>query len=521
MIKIVKNKSFILLIVFFLFSNFVIAQKKITILHTNNINGALENCLCEGHPYGSLEKIKVEVDKIRRETKNLLLLDGGDMLSPFGNVVKDSFAVAIIKMLGYDAITIGDQEFSNGVGFLENNVKKSGLPLISANVSINGTNPFQVYVIKNIGSVNIGIIGVLAPKAFSFFPADKIKGVQAQDYKTTITSSIEKVRGKVDLIVLLSHLGYETDEEVAKTFSDINVIVGGHTQSALEKPVKIGNAIIVQAGNDGYYLGRLDIELDAQNKIQNYNGKLITMDISLPNDAEVLKFVKAYNFREVQKSVARGGYIQSIPAKYVIAENSECAKCHALEHSEWEETLHAKSIDSIVKKGRAKELKCVSCHVSGFGRIDGFFNKNITKGLGSVNCTECHYTYSEHLKNPSKVSVEKVTESLCVRCHDSANDPDFNFAKLVNLVNHPKSVAMKEKDKIAVKSVSKTKQIENITNFSEGKVHIVENGETLSLIAKRIYGDYGKWKVIYEANKSKINNPNLIYPKQELTIPLP
>jgi len=90
---------------------------EITLLHSNSSNGVLENCRCPEHPLGALEKRLALIKEIRKSRDHILLLDSGDLLSSIGNSIKDSLAVKAIDLMDYDAITIGDQEFSNGVDF--------------------------------------------------------------------------------------------------------------------------------------------------------------------------------------------------------------------------------------------------------------------------------------------------------------------------------------------------------------------------------------------------------------------
>ena len=86
----------------------VSAETEISILYTNNTNGALENCLCPGKAYGSLEKRVLFIREWFEDNPNSLLLDAGDFLSPTRNALKDSIAFRIYEMMAYDAIGLGD-----------------------------------------------------------------------------------------------------------------------------------------------------------------------------------------------------------------------------------------------------------------------------------------------------------------------------------------------------------------------------------------------------------------------------
>ena len=419
---------FILLIFYSLLS----AQTKITILHTNNLNSTLENCICPDHPFGSIEKIKPLVDKIRNKEKNVLLLDAGDILSPFGDTHKDKTMLSALPYLKYDAITVGDQDFLNGMTFFKNNFIKKNYPLISANLSINA----PPYIVKEFSKVKIGIIGITAPTAFNFFPEDKRNEIAVGDVDKNIEKALDELRSKTDIIILLSHSGLDEDKKIAAKYPEINLIVGGHSQNVLKDGEKIGNTLIAQAGGDGYYLGRVDIIVNRNRKISGMSARLIPIGIELKNDAQIASIVKKYDFSFIEKAVKSQKLIKPIARSYYIGEAERCKKCHTKEYAAWEKSAHARSWQSLVNDKKTKSLKCVSCHVSGFGRLEGFINVNITPAMKNVSCTDCHYTAENHFKKKDKNSVQKINRNTCIRCHDKENDTEFNFKEALLQVKH-------------------------------------------------------------------------------------
>jgi 5'-nucleotidase/UDP-sugar diphosphatase len=96
-----------------------------------------------------------------------------------------------------------------------------------------------------------------------------------------------------DYIILLSHSGLNKDRELAKEFPGINLIIGGHSQDHLTEPVKVGNALIVQAGESGYYQGVLQL-LFKNKKVSSYNDQLVLLDSHIKNDPEILKIISEY-----------------------------------------------------------------------------------------------------------------------------------------------------------------------------------------------------------------------------------
>ena len=113
-----------------------------------------------------------------------------------------------------------------------------------------------------------------------------------------------------------------------------------------------------------------------------------------------------------------------------------CGTCHNTRFEPWHKGKHANAYHISVKKKKTKILKCVSCYVTGFGRRDGYINENLTAGLCSVNCTECHLTFKEHLTNNTKAGVRPLNEETCARCHNHEHDPGFNYNKALQQIHH-------------------------------------------------------------------------------------
>ncbi len=470
---------------------------KITLLHSNSSNGVLENCGCPEHPLGALEKRLALIKDIRESNEHVLLLDSGDLLSAVGNSIKDSLALISINLMDYDAITFGDQEFSNGVDFFRRLVNIGKIPFVSSNVAVQGQSLAPPYRIFNVGGIRAAVIGVTSPSVFMLFPVDKKIGVEVTDPDLVLQDIISEVEGKSDLIILLSHSGYDEDLELAAKYPSIDIIVGGHSQTLLEEPTKVGKTLIVQAGQSGFFLGELNLILDSSGKILSYEWRLIPLTLELPDDPEILALIREYN-----QIVAAGGmrqvpvYLPVLGSKFAVLASDDCKDCHINEYNAWKKDDHSFAFKTIVDARKTKDSECLSCHTSGFGRDDGFTSYASTAHLINVNCTECHLTSREHFDNPSETPVEKIIEATCTRCHTATNSPEFVYANYFLKTNHTVKVSYDDK------------------NF-----HIVEKGESLSIIALNRWGEMSMWSDIYRLNRNEVSDPDLIYPGQRLTIP--
>ena len=429
--------SFFTLFVVLLLIPFRVQAVDIYLLHTNNTNGALENCLCPGKSYGSLEKRIHYIRDWLKDHPNSILVDAGDFLSSTRRALKDSIAFRGYEMMPYDAVALGDQEFFRGIPFLSGLMEDSDLPFVASNLQQPQLPNLQSEILIERNGITFGIFSVLDPSIFRFYPKSVSEVVDFLSYEEVATRQAAALSEKADVVVMLSHLGIEKDRELAASVEEIDVIVGGHTQTILQEPEKIGNTLIVQAGKDGYYVGELKLTFDEEKELQSYSGKLIPMDISMPNDPVMVNMIIEYNRLKRQRLSRWVERISPVPAEYIVAPAAKCGTCHPDKLEHWLTTAHAASFTTLENEHKHKSPDCLSCHTTGFGRDDGYLNYNITAGFKRVNCTECHYVAAEHLKKPFLSKIGIPSEVACLRCHDQKNSPSFEFAAFTERIRHP------------------------------------------------------------------------------------
>ncbi|MFC4722135.1 bifunctional metallophosphatase/5'-nucleotidase [Geojedonia litorea] len=267
-------------------------DKKITILHTNDVHSHID-------PFGPEDGLNANkggvarratlVEAIRQENPNTLLLDAGDIFqgTPYFNYFGGELEFKLMSMLKYDAATIGNHDFDNGIDGLYAQLPHAKFELISANYDFSNTvmnTHVKPYRIFNRDGIKIGIFGL----------GIKLDGlVDKRMYKETVyldpveiaqdMSRTLKEDEHCDLIICLSHLGYHytnapnnpSDLNLAKATKNIDLIIGGHTHTFLKKPTVVKNiedknVLVNQVGCYGINLGRIDFYFDSdKNKAAN------------------------------------------------------------------------------------------------------------------------------------------------------------------------------------------------------------------------------------------------------------
>ena len=262
--------------------------KKITILHTNDVHSHIEPFSSEHSEFpnqGGFERRSTLVNSIRNNNPNTLLFDAGDIFqgTPYFNFFNGELEFKLMSLLKYDAVTIGNHDFDNGITGLYEQMPKASFDFLISNYDFSNTvleGKTKNYKIYNKSGIKIGVFGL----------GIELEGLVTKElYKETkylnpieISRDISnklKFEENCDLIICLSHLGYKynnlpdriCDYNLAKKSNHIDLIIGGHTHTFMNKPIVLKNekgsdVIINQVGCFGLYLGQIDFFFDRYNK---------------------------------------------------------------------------------------------------------------------------------------------------------------------------------------------------------------------------------------------------------------
>ncbi len=264
-------------------------KKHITILHTNDVHSHIDPFPKSHSSFpnlGGLARRASLVEKIRRENLNTLLLDAGDIFqgTPYFNFYGGELEFKLMSLLKYDAATIGNHDFDNGIDGLYAQLPHANFELLSANYNFSNTimnghvKPYKIYTLNNF---KIGIYGLgIALKDLVIKKLYKeTQYLDPYELATDIETEL-KEEGKCDLVICLSHLGHNyksenrpDDLKLASKTRYTNLIIGGHTHTFLDKPTVTKNArgnnvLVNQVGCYGINLGRIDFYFDYQKNLK-------------------------------------------------------------------------------------------------------------------------------------------------------------------------------------------------------------------------------------------------------------
>jgi len=237
-------------------SGWIFSQEKtLYILHTNNTNGALENCYCPDHPFGAVEKRTVFISEFLNKHSNVILLDAGDIFTMTHQAFKDSLMAEAYRLLPYDAVLPGDQELMMDPNEINRLFDKMGIHVVATNITVADIEGLLVSHIVERDGLKIAILGIMDPYAVKYYSPELKNHIQLEDPIVAVKKTMKKLTDQVDIFVLLTHQGADLDYEIAEKIDGLHLVVGSHSQSAIEKPEEVNGTLIVQAGKEGYYDG--------------------------------------------------------------------------------------------------------------------------------------------------------------------------------------------------------------------------------------------------------------------------
>jgi len=270
-----------------------IGLKQLTILHTNDMHSHI-------HPFdsgrnkgvGGMAQRATIIKKIREEGNQVLLLDAGDIFqgTPYFNVYGGELEFKLMSEMAYDASTIGNHDFDNGLDGLVRQLPHSKFPFIVSNYDFSDTEMdgnYLKYKVFNKSGIKVGVFGIgielegLVPKKLYGNTLHENPIRKANYYSSFLKNSLG-----CDLVICLSHLGYKykgnkmSDKILASSTNNIDLIIGGHTHTFLNNPEIVENSDkklvqIAQVGWAGINIGRIDYLFDQKMCVKNFKGNSI------------------------------------------------------------------------------------------------------------------------------------------------------------------------------------------------------------------------------------------------------
>ena len=287
-------------------TNVINRYKKLVLLHSNDMHGDFLAEDVDDKLVGGVSMLSGYINKVREEEPNTLYCIAGDMFR--GSVIDSDYrgisTIEIMNMLAPDVVTLGNHETDYGISHLLFIEKCANFPIINANmhIKINNARLFSPYKIIEIDGMKILFIGILTEEVLAQTKGDGLVGTfvdveEAAKEVGRICNAHNAV--DIDFTVLLTHIGFEEDKKLAALLDPafgVDVIIGGHSHTFIEKPAKVNDILIVQAGTGTDQIGRFDITVDTlHNCVADYKWRTVPIDSKhCPRDEKLESILTKY-----------------------------------------------------------------------------------------------------------------------------------------------------------------------------------------------------------------------------------
>ncbi len=383
---------------------------------------------------------------------NVILLDTGDLLfsresvqnpnaKKIGNLKADLYMKAY-NLMGYDAFTPGELDFSFGMGDLLKMSQQANFPILAANlVSAKSDEPvFKPYVIKEVQGMKVGIFGLISNRFSLGGPPEEKGKFKITDPAEAGKKAVKALKKQCRVIVALAHMEPDDEKMLVDKVRGIHFMINGHLTHPQAEPQLVKHTQIFTAGARGEFLGQVDLFRKKKRKLYS-RYQLIPLKADYNEKAEVQVLVAQYK-EELQcalqtparAELAKGPTASremAVPTLFSFVGGKGCAECHPREQEHWATTAHARAYQTLVEKNKTSDPSCLACHTTGFGSP-----REAGARFENVQCEACHGPAEDH-PNPRKELAE-ADEHECRQCHNPTNSPNFDYDKYVQKILHPK-----------------------------------------------------------------------------------
>lgn len=442
------------------------SPKNLALLFSHNISGETHPCGCRNFPLGGLPQVAGLFANLS-STSEVFYVDTGDTFFPSSVIpasMQDSLTFAANNLaLGLDQLGLkyfvpGDQDFALGWDFLKQLSTKRKFEFLISNLKDETVIKHKRYAVIERGPSKIFLLGFVAPDVFNNPSlAEMFLGVNA-----TLPQLIEELKkvgyepqNAYHRLVVLSHAGFDPDEELASKFPNIDWIIGAHSQSFLRFSRDVGTTKIVQTLSKNHYVGDIAIDTNARKNSDTYTLHEIRDELEKnlspnPFRAFIDQHKSKMNDIQMQEQARMGGdTVVKIANTKKYKNPVSCLECHKAQSEFWQGTPHSIAYTTLMNVKEQNNLQCIKCHSLGLGDPKGFTNaKNMVsfKNKPIIDYWNQVHAMSSNIKSVRELEssqirviaqkwadIDKKSEVKhnfanvqCLNCHGIHDEHPFN-----------------------------------------------------------------------------------------------
>lgn len=415
---------------------FALGAPDVVLLVSGGDNGMLEVCDCPGKMPGGLSRRSGLAISYRAAFPHVFMIDQGNGFTRGGDTLFNDFHTHGLRKIGYDAVVLGDNEwsvqgtrlqtiFTQGVmAYLSTTVQEKAPPADKKPL------PLVPFVAKQLGAVKLAVVSDLREEWKPMIPRTRL-GELAFD-KAALAAQVDRLHKEGWFVVVVCHGDKAALDQTVASCPEADLFIRGQRAEALKTLDTVaGKPLVTVWGHE--YVGALALKLTPEGKLDKAEYRRETVGPEWPIDERLLQ-----TYRDYCEVAMRALLAEKPKPGPVFFASRQCGTCHKTQYANWQPSKHAEAYKTLVREKRTDDPACLSCHTTGLGTIKGFITPEKTPMLAGVNCQDCHaMDAAAHLKIP-KAYPKPVTDATCRVCHTEVTDPTFDFAKRAKEYHCPK-----------------------------------------------------------------------------------
>jgi hypothetical protein len=356
--------------------------------------------------------------------------------------VKNKWLWQGMEKLGIEVLNVGENDIDElramGVDL------QAGDRFISANLlaTTSGEPLLKPYVVKQFAvkgtdrQYRLGFLGLSAREGFS---NTESSGYIWGNALECAKKWLPELRQRCDFLIVLACMPARDAVQLAVDNTGIDMILTGFQHQGYGVPARISQSTLVYAEDEGRMLGELRFKVTRGDKVdaQPINYFLNREIKDEPAMAAFISQAKTEISSVQQALINTPAATKAQPTTTSgFVTSARCATCHAAAFEVWQKSRHAHAIETLKQQKKEFDTVCVTCHVTGAGKVGGFVDLARTAQLSNVQCEACHGSGTLHVENPSGAKMAKLTADACMGCHTKGNSPEFEFVTYWQKIKH-------------------------------------------------------------------------------------
>lgn len=362
------------------------------------------------------------------------MVDGGSCAPEYNRQGEIKFEVLLesFRQMKYDAISIGEREILMHRDTYDvcEKLKATGIPIVTLNIAYRGERLRDKPLIIRRGEIKVGVFSLFIS---GDIPPSANENWTIEDPEKVIDGVLAYAEKKADFVIAMLQGDLPQVRAFVKRHKGMDIVIVSYSRTSLMKPEKINGSLLIATMNQGKFLGRVDASL--RGKTWEFEPRMIALDKSVPGDPVLTKTYEQYLERVAQLSeeITQKQEDESTVQSPPVPQATDCQSCHTDIYDAWAKTPHAHAIESLMKKNEQQNPECIACHTTYYLK-GGFLTLERTPEYAGIQCAQCHGKMEGHIEFHSGTSQitdapPSVNQDLCLQCHTSERDHDFNFER--------------------------------------------------------------------------------------------